>query len=86
MEKAPSAGKTTFIGVSGGTSGVVLLLYIVHKCGIDDMTPEVAAAIITLAGGIAGAVMHVFQRTEEKKEAKDEAATNGVMGGPEAAH
>lgn len=70
IERAPSAGKTTFIGVSSGTSGVVLLLYIVHKCGIDDMTPEVAGAIITLAGGIAATIMHNIQRHQENREAK----------------
>lgn len=70
IERAPSAGKTAFIGVSGGTSGVVLLLYVVHKCGIDDMTPEVAAAIITLAGGVAATVMHTIQRSQESKEQK----------------
>ena len=69
MEKSPSSGKTAFIGVSGGTSGVVLLLYVVHRFGIDDMTPEVASAIITLAGGVAGAIMHALQRHEESKEA-----------------
>lgn len=70
IERAPSSGKTTFIGVSSGTSGVVLLLYVVHKCGIDDMTPEVAAAIITLAGGVAATIMHTLQRYQENKEQK----------------
>lgn len=70
MEQAPSSGKTAFIGLSSGTAGIVVLLYVVHKLGIDDMTPEVAGAIITIAGGIAASIMHNVQRYKENKEPK----------------
>jgi hypothetical protein len=67
MDKPASAGKTAAIAGMAATQSVTLLLYIVHKFGIDDMTPEVAAAIIGVATTIAGAIMHGFQRSEEKK-------------------
>ncbi len=82
MEKAPSAGKTAAIAGLGATQAVTLLLYVVHKFGIDDMTPEVAASIIGLAVTVAAAIMHIFQRSEEKKESDNANITNGVMGGP----
>lgn len=68
MEQAPSAGKTAAIAGLTATQAVTLLLYVVHCWGINDMTPEVAAAIIGLAVTFTGAIMHVSQRREEKKE------------------
>lgn len=63
----PSSGKTVAVaGLSTGQA-VVLLLYVVHKFGIDDMTPEVAVSIISLAVGLAAAIMHHCQRATERK-------------------
>lgn len=79
MEQAPSSGKTVAIaGLSTGQA-IVLLLYVVHKFGIDDMTPEVATAIISFAVSIAAAFMHHNQREKEHAEPP---ALNGVTGGP----
>lgn len=64
----PSAGKTTAIAGLSSTQAVVLLLYVVHRWGINDMTPEVAASIIGLATTITGLLMHTSQRNGEKKE------------------
>lgn len=78
MEQAPSSGKTVAIaGLSTGQA-IVLLLYIVHKFGIDDMTPEVATAIISFACGITAAFMHRNQRIKENEVPP----SNGVTGGP----
>ena len=83
MEQAPSAGKTIAIaGLSTGQA-IVLLLYVVHKFGIDDMTPEVATSIISVAVTLAGGIMHHMQRVTEKKEFEHE-AHNPVIGGPAA--
>lgn len=72
MEQAPSTGKTVAIaGLSTGQA-VVLLLYVVHKFGIDDMTPEVAVSIISVAVTVASALMHHAQRMQEKKESDNE--------------
>lgn len=76
MEKAPSAGKTVAIGGFSASSAIVLTLYVAKHCGLDDMTPEVAAAIVSLAIGFAGAIMHNTQRHEEKKT--DPTPQNGV--------
>lgn len=82
MEQSPSTGKTVAIaGLSTGQA-VVLLLYVVHKFGIDDMTPEVAVSIISVAVTIAATIMHTFQRHEEKKESNENA--HGITGGPAA--
>ncbi len=82
--KPPSSGKTAAISGMAATQCVTLLLYIVHCFGVNDMTPEVAGAIIAIASTIAGGIMHELQRAREKKEAKN-AEPNGVMGGPEPA-
>ncbi|MEI6283176.1 MAG: hypothetical protein WCP82_10780 [Alphaproteobacteria bacterium] len=84
MEKAPSTGKTTAIAGMAGTQAVTLLLYVVHCFGINDMTPEVASAIIGLSITLAGAVMHILQRRQEKRTFDNE-EPNGVTGGPGAA-
>ncbi len=79
MEEAPSAGKTVAIaGLSTGQA-VVLLLYVVHKWGIDDMTPEVAVSIISVAVSVAATIMHLIQR---RTEHADENHPAGVVGGP----
>lgn len=69
LEQSPSSGKTTAIASFGTGQAIVLLLYIVHKFGIDDMTPEVAAAIIGFAATVVAVFMHKSQRKQE--------ATNG---------
>lgn len=68
MEKAPSAGKTVAIGGFSASSAIVLTLYVAKHCGLDDMTPEVAAALVSIAIGLAGAIMHQNQRSTEAKE------------------
>lgn len=83
MEKTGSAGKNAFMGVSGGSTGIVLLLYTVHKFGIDDMTPEVAAAIITFASGVGAAIAHAIGAWLEGRKRKN--AEPGVTGGAPAA-
>ena len=62
----PSAGKTFAISSSTTSAAIILLLYTAHKFGVDDLTPEVASAIITLAMGLAGLVMHTIQRNGER--------------------
>lgn len=64
----PSAGKSVAAAGLSATSGVTLLLYVVHIFGINDMPPEVAAAIIGLSTAAAGAVMHHCQRKTERLE------------------
>ncbi len=81
VDSPPSTGKSVAVAGLSATSGVTLLLYVVHKFGIDDMPPEVAAAIIGLATTVAGAIMHDFQRRAERRI--NAAETNGVMGGPQ---
>lgn len=78
-EQSPSGGKTLAIGAMSTAQGVTVLLWFVHKFGIDDMPPEVAAAIIGFAGLVAGAIMHHAQR---KKENEQENEAAGVVGGP----
>lgn len=80
MEKAPSSGKTTALAGIGATQLVTLLLYTVHRFGIDDMTPEVAGAIVGVAMALGGGIMHELQRMRERREAKDE-TPNGEFGG-----
>lgn len=81
MEQEPSAGKTVAIaGLSTGQA-VVLLLYCVHKFGIDDMTPEVAVSIISVAVSITAAIMHTLQRRNENAQSNAQAAAP-VIGGP----
>ena len=77
MEQEPSAGKTVAIaGLSTGQA-VVLLLYVVHRWGIDDMTPEVAVSIISVAVSVAATIMHVIQRRTENANAQQP-----IIGGP----
>lgn len=80
MEKQPSQGKTTALAGIGATQLVTLLLYTVHRFGIDDMTPEVAGAIIGVSMAIGGGIAHEVQRWRERKEAKNE-KPNGDFGG-----
>ena len=68
MEKSPSSGKTVAIGGFSASSAIVLTLYVAKHMGLDDMTPEVAAAIVSLAIGVAGAVMHSSQRKKESAQ------------------
>ena len=77
-EQAPSMGKTTSIASLGTGSGITVLLWFAHKAGIDDMPPEVAAAIIGFAGAVAGSIMHYNQRKSENAQA------NGTGNGPAA--
>ena len=67
-EKSPSAGKT--VAASGGVVGaaIVVLLYASKHLGLDDMTPAVAASIITLATGLTGLIMHNSQRAKENSQ------------------
>lgn len=79
MEQAPSTGKTVAIGGFSSASGIVLLLYIAKHVGLDDMTPDVAAAIIGF--GIGGAAM-IMHREQRKKENEQVNQAGGVIGGP----
>lgn len=83
MEQAPSSGKTTAIASLSTGQAIVLLLYVVHKFGIDDMTPEVATAIISFAGLVAGALMHTFQRKQERAEDAKPNHGHGVNAAPQ---
>lgn len=55
-----SAGQQAALTGVSSTQAVTLLLYVVHLFGMNDMPPEVAAAIIGLAYAAAGGIMHYF--------------------------
>lgn len=52
------------MALAGVTSSqmVTLLLYAVHRFGIDDMTPEVAAAIVGAATVMGGTFSHYLEK------------------------
>ena len=60
----PSAGKTFAISAGTSNASVVVLIYTCHVWGLD-MPPEVAGALITLAMGLTGLLMHLQQRKNE---------------------
>ncbi len=84
MEKASSNGKNAAIAGLAGTQAVTLLLYIVHKFGVDDMTPEVANAIIGVSMVIGGGIYHTLEKLSFERQRKRDNAHN-VNGQPGAA-
>ncbi len=82
MNQPPSSGKTIAVAGMSATQGVTLLLYVCHKLGIQDMTVDVASAIICIAAGAAGAVIHDVQRKRERREKERHDAIKATEVGP----
>ena len=82
MDQPSSVGKQVALAGLSATQAVTLLLYVCNKLGMDDMTPEVAGAIIGVAVAAAGGIMHDVQRRRERKDRERKAALKAMEGGP----
>lgn len=64
-------GGTTALAGIGATQAVTLLLYIMHKCGVDDMTPEVASAFVGVGAVVVGWIVHRLDARRPDKRRSD---------------